>query len=145
MPFLSPFRFTPVIIVVGMTAGVFSPTEAATVAVLYALFLSFLVYRELRMRDLFRVFMEVAASTSKLMFIITMALLFGWVLTVGRMPQQLATYIGYTCTSPWQFFLIVNVVLLILGAIIENAILTMILAPMLVPIAVQSYISTYYI
>ena len=77
--------------------------------------------------------------TSKLMCIITMALLFGWVLTVGRMPQQLATYIGYTCTSPWQFFLIVNVVLLILGAIIENAILTMILAPMLVPIAVQSY------
>ncbi len=135
----SPPLLTPFIIVGGMTLGFFSPTEAATVAVLYAMFLAVLVYRDLTWRAFFEVLREVVVSTSKLLFIIAMALLFGWALTVGQMPQQLAIYLGGLFTSAWAFLLIVNIVLLILGAIIENAVLLLILAPMLVPIAQNSF------
>jgi tripartite ATP-independent transporter DctM subunit len=135
----SPPLLTPFIIVGGMTLGIFSPTEAATVAVLYALFLAMVVYRDMPMRDLLRVLREVVVATSKLLFIITMALLFGWVLTVGQMPQQLAVFLGGLFASKWVFLLVVNFVLLVLGAIIENAVLLLILAPMLVPIAEKAF------
>ena len=134
-----PPLLTPVIIVGGMTLGIFSPTEAATVAVLYALFLAGLVYRDLSWSGLVEVSREVVLGTSRLLFVIAMALLFGWVLTVGEMPQQLAGWISGVFTSPWSFLLLLNVTLLILGAIIENAILLLILAPMMVPIAEQTF------
>ena len=134
-----PPLLTPFIIVGGMTLGIFSPTEAATVAVLYALLLAMVVYRDLSWLQLWRVFREVVVATSKLLFIITMALLFGWVLTVGQMPQQLALFLGGMFASKWAFLLVVNIVLLVLGAIVENAVLLLILAPMLVPIAETSF------
>ena len=134
-----PPLLTPFIIVGGMTLGIFSPTEAATVAVFYALLLAVVVYRDLTWRALFDVFRQVVVATSKLLFIIAMALLFGWALTVGQMPQQLAMYLGDVFSSTWAFLLVVNIVLLILGAIIENAVLLLILAPMLVPIAEQNF------
>lgn len=134
-----PPLLTPVIIVGGMTLGIFSPTEAATVAVLYALLLAGLVYRDLSWPGLVEVSREVVLGTSRLLFVIAMALLFGWVLTVGEMPQQLAGWISGAFTSPWSFLLLLNVTLLILGAIIENAILLLILAPMMVPIAEQTF------
>jgi len=131
----SPALFTPVIIVGGMTLGIFSPTEAATVAVLWGLFIAFVLYRDLTLRQLFAVSREVAISVTRLLFIITSALLFGWVLTVGELPQQVAIWTSETFDDAWAFLLLLNVTLLILGAIIENAILLLILAPMIVPIA----------
>lgn len=134
-----PPLLTPVIIVGGMTLGIFSPTEAATVAVLYALFLSAIVYRDLGLVTFLNVIRETVLSTSKLLFIITNALLFGWVLTVGDVPQQIAEVSATWFESPWMFLLMVNIVLLILGALIENAILLFILGPMLLPVAVGTY------
>ena len=134
-----PPLLTPVIIVGGMTLGIFSPTEAATVAVLYALFLSAVVYRDLGLVTFLDVIQETVISTSKLLFIITNALLFGWVLTVADVPQQIAAVSETWFDSPWMFLLAVNIVLLILGALIENAILLFILGPMLLPVAVDTY------
>jgi len=134
-----PPLLTPVIIVGGMTLGIFSPTEAATVAVLYALFLSALVYRDLGLVTFLNVIQETVLSTAKLLFIITNALLFGWVLTVGDVPQQIAVVSETWFDSPWMFLLMVNIVLLVLGALIENAILLFILGPMLLPVAVNTY------
>ncbi len=134
-----PPLLTPVIIVGGMTLGIFSPTEAATVAVLYALFLSAIVYRDLGLVTFLDVIRDTVLSTSKLLFIITNALLFGWVLTVGDVPQQIAEVSATWFESPWMFLLMVNIVLLILGALIENAILLFILGPMLLPVAVGTY------
>lgn len=134
-----PPLLTPVIIVGGMTLGVFSPTEAATAAVLWALFLSWIVYRDLDARIFAGVLREVVIATAKLLFIIANALLFGWALTVGMIPQQLAGVLTATFDSPVWFLLLVNVTLLVLGAIIENAILLLILAPMLTPIAERIY------
>lgn len=134
-----PALLTPVIIVGGMALGIFSPTEAATVAVVYALFLAAIVYRDLTWKQFSEILKDTALSTAKLMFIIASAILFGWALTVGELPQALSHFLVSTFQEKWSFLLAVIGVLLILGAIIENAILLLILAPMLLPIAQGAY------
>jgi tripartite ATP-independent transporter DctM subunit len=134
-----PALLTPIIIVGGMTLGIFSPTEAATVAVVYALFLAAIVYRDLSWKQFKKILEDTALSTAKLMIIIASAMLFGWALTVGELPQALSQFLVSTFPEKWSFLLAVILVLLVLGAIIENAILLLILAPMLLPIAQQSF------
>ena len=134
-----PPLLTPVIIVGGMTIGIFSPTEAATVAVLYALVIAAVVYRELPFDAFVQVLRETVISTSRLLFIVATALLFAWVLTAAEIPQQIAQLIGAHIESRWLFFLVVIVIMIVLGAIIENAILMLILAPMLLPIAESQF------
>lgn len=133
----TPPMLTPFIIVGGMTLGIFSPTEAATVAVLYSLFLGAVVYRELTMKKFFDLLKDVVASTARLMIVIASALLFGWVLVIADIPQQTAEFLVTISDRPWVVLLMINVVLLILGAIIENIILLLILVPMLVPAMTQ--------
>jgi len=128
-----PSIMTPVIIVGGMTLGVFSPTEAAAVAVLYCLFLGIAIYRKLRLKDIRETVVETVISTSKLMFVIATALLFGYILTIEEVPQKTAELLVSMSSNTWLVLLIINVVLLLLGAIIENAILLLVLAPILVP------------
>lgn len=134
-----PALLTPIIIVGGMALGIFSPTEAATVAAVYALFLAAIVYRDLTWKQFSKILKDTALSTAKLMFIIASAILFGWALTVGELPQALSHFLVSTFQEKWSFLLAVIGVLLILGAIIENAILLLILAPMLLPIAQGAY------
>lgn len=133
----TPPMLTPFIIVGGMTLGIFSPTEAATVAVLYSLFLGAVVYRELTMKKFSDLLKEVVVSTARLMIVIASALLFGWVLVIENVPQQTAEFLVTISDQTWVVLLIINVVLLILGAIIENIILLLILVPMLVPAITQ--------
>ncbi len=137
--FISAFPpiFTPVIIVGGMTLGIFSPTEAAAVAVLYTILLGIVIYRELSFKDFKDLLIETVLSTSKLMFVIATALLFGWILTLEEIPQRTADLLVSISNKTWIILLIINLVLLFLGAIIENAILLLILAPMLVPAVEQ--------
>ena len=134
-----PPLMTPVIIVGGMTMGIFSPTEAATVSVLYALVIAGLVYRELPFDTFINVLRETVISTSQLLFIVASALLFAWVLTAAEIPQQVAEAIANHIESRYVFFLLVIVIMLVLGAIIENAILMLVLAPMLLPIAESQF------
>ncbi len=134
-----PALLTPIIIVGGMALGIFSPTEAATVAAVYALFLAAIVYRDLTWKQFSKILKDTALSTAKLMFIIASAILFGWALTIGELPQALSHFLVSTFQEKWSFLLAVIGVLLILGAIIENAILLLILAPMLLPIAQGAY------
>ncbi len=134
-----PPMLTPVIIVGGMTLGIFSPTEAASVAVLYALFLGLVVYRELTLPAILDALFEVSSASAKLLFIIANAVLFGWVLTIGNVPQAAAGAISTSVSSPAAFIALTLVTLLILGAIIENAILLLILAPMLVAVGTQEF------
>jgi tripartite ATP-independent transporter DctM subunit len=128
-----PPIFTPVIIVGGMTLGIFSPTEAAAVAVLYCILLGTVVYRELGFKDFRDLLVDTVLSTSKLMLVIATALLFGWILTLEEIPQRTASLLASISTNISIILFIINLTLLFLGAIIENAILLLILAPMLVP------------
>lgn len=134
-----PPLLTPVIIVGGMTLGIFSPTEAATVAVFYALIIAGVVYRELSLEAFLAVLRATVISTSQLLFVVASALLFAWVLTIAEVPQSIAEYIADNFEQRWTFFLAVIVLMLVLGAIIENAILMLVLAPMLMPIAQNQF------
>lgn len=124
-----------VIIMGGIYGGVFTPTEAAAVSAVYALFVAVFIYKDLKLKDLPEVFLESAKTTVMLMFIVGNALLFAHVLTTERIPQTIAEQILAIGMTPWMFLLVVNVILLIAGAFMEPTGIILILAPILFPIA----------
>jgi C4-dicarboxylate transporter DctM subunit len=126
-----------VIILGGIYGGIFTPTEAAAVAAVYAFIVAVFVYRDLRMRDVPRVLIESGKVTVMLMFIVANALLFAHVLTTERIPQAIAEQIVAMGMPPWQFLLVVNVLLLIAGMFMEPTGIILILAPILFPIATR--------
>jgi C4-dicarboxylate transporter, DctM subunit len=123
------------IIMGGIYGGVFTPTEAAAVSAVYALFVAVFIYRDLGFKDLPEVFLESSKTTVMLMFIVANALLFAHVLTTERIPQTIAEHILAVGMSPWMFLIIVNVLLLVAGAFMEPTGVILILAPILFPIA----------
>jgi C4-dicarboxylate transporter, DctM subunit len=123
------------IIMGGIYGGVFTPTEAAAVSAVYALFVAVFIYRDLGFKDLPEVFLESSKTTVMLMFIVANALLFAHVLTTERIPQTIAEHILEVGMSPWMFLIVVNVLLLVAGAFMEPTGVILILAPILFPIA----------
>ena len=126
-----------VIILGGIYGGVFTPTEAAAVAAVYAFAIAVFVYRDIGMRQVPEVLIEAAKVTIMLMFIIANALLFAHVLTTERIPQAIAEQIIAWNMSDWQFLIVVNILLLVAGAFMEPTGIILILAPILFPIAMQ--------
>ncbi|HMN22108.1 MAG TPA: TRAP transporter large permease subunit [Ottowia sp.] len=124
-----------VIILGGIYGGVFTPTEAAAVAAVYAFFVAVFIYRDLHMKDVPHVLVESAKVTIMLMFIVANALLFAHVLTTERIPQHIAEAIIGVGMAPWQFLIVVNILLLVAGMFMEPTGIILILAPILFPIA----------
>jgi C4-dicarboxylate transporter DctM subunit len=123
------------IIMGGIYGGAFTPTEAAAVSAVYALFVAVFIYRDLGFKQLPEVFLESAKTTVMLMFIVANALLFAHVLTTERIPQTIAEQIMAVGMSPWMFLLVVNIMLLIAGNFMEPTGIILILAPILFPIS----------
>ncbi len=124
----------PVIILGGIYGAVFTPTEAAVVAVVYGLIVGLFIYREIKLKDLSRIFSESVITTSVIMFIIATASIFGFLLTRERIPQQLSDLmLGFT-DSPVITLLVINVLLLIVGTFMETSAVIIILTPILAPI-----------
>ena len=126
-----------VIILGGIYTGMFTPTEAAAVAAVYAGFVALFVYKDLTIRECPKVLLESGKLTIMLMFIIANAMLFAHVLTTEQIPQQITAWVVELGLQPWQFLLVVNIVLLIAGAFMEPSAIILILAPILFPIAMQ--------
>ncbi|MFT6589252.1 MAG: C4-dicarboxylate transporter DctM subunit [Rhodoferax sp.] len=126
-----------VIILGGIYGGVFTPTEAAAVAAVYAFFIAVFVYRDIGMRKVPHVVLEAGKVTVMLMFIVANALLFAHVLTTERIPQTIAEAIIGWGMEGWQFLIVVNVLLLIAGMFMEPTGIILILAPILFPIATR--------
>ena len=126
-----PVMLFPVIILGGIFSGIVTPTEAAVVAVVYAVLLSTLFYRELSLGDLFSILAAVAGNTAKITFIIASAGLYGWLLAREGVPQQLTELFLSISREPWVILLMVNVLLLILGCLMETTALLVILTPVL--------------
>lgn len=126
-----------VIIMGGIYGGIFTPTEAAAVSAVYAVFVALVIYRDLKPKDLPHVFLEAGRTTVMLMFIVANALLFAHLLTTERIPQTIAEHILAMGMSPWMFLLVVNVLLLLAGNFMEPTGIVLILAPILFPIATQ--------
>ena len=126
-----------VIILGGIYGGVFTPTEAAGVAAVYAFFIAVFVYRDIGMKQVPEVLVEAARVTVMLMFIVANALLFAHVLTTERIPQAITEQIVALGMEPWQFLIVVNLLLLLAGNFMEPTGIILILAPILFPIATQ--------
>jgi len=126
-----------VIILGGIYGGIFTPTEAAAVAAVYAFFIAVFIYRDIGMKQVPHVLLDAGKVTVMLMFIVANALLFAHVLTTERIPQQIAeTIIGWGMEG-WQFLIVVNILLLIAGMFMEPTGIILILAPILFPIAIK--------
>ena len=126
-----------VIILGGIYGGIFTPTEAAAVAAVYAFFVAVFVYRDIGMKKVPHVLVDAARVTVMLMFIVANALLFAHVLTTERIPQAITEQIVSWGMQPWQFLIVVNILLLIAGNFMEPTGIILILAPILFPIAEQ--------
>ncbi len=126
-----------IIILGGIYGGIFTPTEAAAVAAVYAFFCAVFVYRDMGFKEVPKVLVDAGRVTVMLMFIIANALLFAYVLTTERIPQTIAEQIVSWGMAPWQFLIVVNVMLLIAGNFMEPTGIILILAPILFPISQQ--------
>jgi C4-dicarboxylate transporter DctM subunit len=126
-----------VLVLGGIYGGVFTPTEAAAVSAIYAFVVAMFVYRDLKPADLPRVLVDSAKVTVMLMFIIANAFLFAHVLTTEQIPQTIAATLLQAGLQPWQFLIVVNVMLLIAGNFMEPSAIILIFVPVIFPIATQ--------
>ncbi|GAX90175.1 TRAP transporter large permease [Effusibacillus lacus] len=124
----------PVIILGGIYGGIFTPTEAAVVAVVYGLVVGLFVYREIKFRDLGEIFASSAVMTAVIMLIIATANVFGFILTRENIPQELSQFMLNITDNPVITMLIINVLLLVLGTFMETAVTIILLTPILLPI-----------
>ena len=126
----------PIIILGGIYGGIFTPTEAAAVAVVYGLIIGVFVYKTVKLKELYRIFVDSASTTATIMFITACASLFAYVLTRARIDQAISGgLIDLTNGSVFMFFIIVNIILLIAGCFLDSTSALFIFTPLLVPVA----------
>lgn len=124
----------PIIILGGIYGGIFTPTEAAVVAVIYGLIVGLFVYREIKWKDLGEIFAGSASMTAVIMLIIATANAFGFIMTRESIPQEIARFMLGITDSAFVTLLIINVLLLILGTFMETAVTIILMTPILLPI-----------
>ena len=124
-----------VMIIGGIYGGIFTPTEAAAVAAVYSAVIALFVYRDMGFKEVPQVLLESAKMTAMLLFIIACAMIFAHVLTMERIPQNIAEWLVARDMSWWMFLLMVNVILWFAGDFMEPSSIILILAPIFFPIA----------
>ena len=132
-----PALLLPVLILGGMRAGWFTPTEASVVAVFYALLCGKYVYGTLQWKAVPDILWRSALLTASVLIIIGMSASFAWVLTIEGVPQAIANWISGMQLSPWTFLIVINVFLLLFGIFIEPLPGVMVLVPILAPVAAK--------
>ncbi|GLO67967.1 MULTISPECIES: TRAP transporter large permease [Oceanobacillus] len=132
-----PALIMPIIILGGIYSGIFTATEAAGVAVAYAFIVSVLVYKAINKENIKEILTQASVTTSTIMFILATAGLFSWILTIENIPQQVASLITSISDSQMVFLTIVVLLLLLVGMFMETNASIIILAPILVPVAVE--------
>jgi TRAP-type C4-dicarboxylate transport system permease large subunit len=127
----------PVILIGGMTMGWFTPTEAAVAAVIWALFLGLVRYRSMTIRTLAQATFETIETTASVLFIVTAASIFAWLLTTTQAAQALADWILSITSNKWVFLLLANLLILFVGCFIDTIAAITILVPILLPIVLK--------
>ncbi len=137
--FMSAFWALLIIIVVigGIYGGLFTATEAAGIAVVYAFIISVFVYRDLKLKELYAVCLDAAITTAMIFLIIGTAVVFAHFLTSERIPHTIAQFLIEQNMSWWMFLIAVNIILFIMGQFMEPSSVVMIMTPLLLPIAVS--------
>lgn len=125
---------TPVILIGGMTMGWFTPTEAAVAAVIWSLFLGLVRYRSMTLRSLAKASFDTIETTASVLFIVTAASIFAWLLTVSQAAQLFSDAILSLTDDRWVFLILVNILLLVVGCFLDTIAAITILVPILMPI-----------
>ncbi|UMR31083.1 TRAP transporter large permease subunit [Massilia sp. MB5] len=126
-----------VIVMGGIYTGVFTPTEAAAMAAVYAFFIAVFVYKDLKIRQVGKVLLDSASMSAMLLYIITNAVLFSFLMTSENIPQAMAEWITGKGLGVVSFLLVVNVLLLLAGNVMEPSSIVLIMAPILFPVAMK--------
>ena len=134
---------TPVVLLGGILSGVFTPTEAASVAVLYMLVLG-AIYRTATLRVLWNALRETAVISGGIMIILGAAALLGLILTREHVSRDVAEFLTTLTDNPWVFLILVNILLLILGSLIDATAIILVTVPVLLPIVVEFGIDPIY-
>ncbi|SFA61360.1 TRAP transporter, DctM subunit [Paracoccus halophilus] len=139
-----PATLIPIAIIGGILFGIATPTESAAVASLIAFLVGWLIYGELKPAALFGLFRRTAINASMVIFMIAAASVFGWVIIYEALPQKLAAFITSVTSDPFLFLLIVNLILLVVGMLLDGIAAVILITPILLPIAMNDYdISAY--
>ncbi len=126
-----------VVILVGIVGGIFTPTEASIVAVLYAVLVGLFIYRELSLKDIPGIIIETAITTASLMVLVGLANLFGWILTSEQIPQLIAKSMLSFTQNKYVILLLINLLLLFVGTFMETIAALIILFPVLLKVAIS--------
>ncbi|MDD2851327.1 MAG: TRAP transporter large permease subunit [Desulfuromonadaceae bacterium] len=131
----------PLIVLGGIYSGVFTPTEAAAVAVVYSAIVGSFIYKDIKLKDYVGILTSSASVSAMIMFIIISASAFSWYLTSQGIPQEVAEWIISVAPQPWMFLVAVNVLLLIVGCFMEPNSAILVLAPLFYPIVMKMNIN----
>jgi tripartite ATP-independent transporter DctM subunit len=134
----------PVIILVGLRMGVFTPTEAAVVAAVYALFVATVVYRELSIKQLVDVFIASARTTSVVMFLVAAAMVSAWMITVAQLPSQVISLLQPFLDNPKLLMALIMILVIIVGTAMDMTPTILILTPVLMPLVKAAGIDPVY-
>ncbi|MEW9671859.1 TRAP transporter large permease subunit [Ammoniphilus sp. 3BR4] len=134
----------PVIIVGGLRGGVFTPTEAAVVAAFYALFVGLVIYRELKMKELYRVLIVAAKTTSVVMFLAAAAMVSAWLITVANIPSVITDMLGPLIENKLLLLIAINLLILLVGTAMDLTPTILILTPVLMPVIEKAGIDPVY-
>jgi tripartite ATP-independent transporter DctM subunit len=130
-----PALMMPVILLGGIYSGIMTPTEAAGVAAAYAFLISAFLYRSVTLRQTYAAFLVSARSTASIGMLIAGALVFNYVITIENIPQTVKAVLGTYELTPTVFWIVVNIILLILGCLLEGSTILLVIVPVFIPTA----------
>jgi tripartite ATP-independent transporter DctM subunit len=130
-----PALMLPVVLIVGIRGGVMTPTEAAAVAAGYALFISIVIYRSVSFRQLYGALLSSGRTTASIGMLLAGAMVFNYVVTVENIPNALSALLISWDLTPVQFLILVNVLLLLLGCVLEGTTILLVIVPVIIPTA----------
>jgi len=134
----------PVIVIVGLKFGVFTPTEAAVVAAVYALFVSTVIYRELKLSQLYGLFQSAAQTTAVIMFLVAAAMVSAWMITVANLPGELVALLKPLLGSPTLLLVVIMIITMLVGTAMDMTPTILILTPVFMPLVAAAGIDPVY-
>ncbi|RCS22806.1 L-dehydroascorbate transporter large permease subunit [Phyllobacterium salinisoli] len=134
----------PLIIIGGIRFGIFTPTEAAVVAAVYAIVISTLIYREMDVKRFYEILVRAARATAMVMFLVGAAMVAAWLITVAQLPQQLAQILGPLVDHPRMLMAVIMLIVLLVGMVMDLSPTILILVPLFMPIVKQAGIDPVY-
>jgi tripartite ATP-independent transporter DctM subunit len=134
----------PVIILVGLRIGIFTPTEAAVVAAVYALFVASFIYREMTLAQLLPVFVSAAKTTAVIMFLVAAAMVSAWLITVAQLPAQMISLLQPFLDSPTLLLILIMLLVIAVGTAMDMTPTILILTPVLMPVVKAAGIDPVY-